>query len=410
MAFLILSAHDYRSPRKAGIHFVTAELAKLGTARFFSLHYSQLSKLKSDPRRSLDALANRKATTADGVECYLWRTLTHPFRVRNPRLSMLEAAMFRFYTARPSPVLVEWIQEADVVFFESGMAPVFFDQVRRLNPAARTVYIASDDLNSINAASFVKRTFERVAPSFDTICLKTRSMAAGVPHGPNLRVVPHGFDFSVDQHADPSPYPPGLHAVSLGSMLFDPEFFAVASKAYPDITFHVIGSGKGEQPGYGPNVRVYGEMPHRQTLPYIKHASFGIAPYRAASLPAHLGETSLKLMQYDHFKLPAVCPHAIVCDCSTRFGYEPGQPESIVNAIRQALVAPRVSTLQHLPWSEVVQRILNPEAYDDTRLDLAAGTSIAGSRAPQPHSEPDPCPMPSLLSMTATPVSAPPTA
>lgn len=410
MNFLILSAHDYRSPRKAGIHFVTAELAKLGTTRFFSLHYSQLSKLKSDPRRSLDALANQKAVTADGVECYLWRTLTHPFSVRNERLSILESAMFRYYTARPSPVLIEWIQDADVVFFESGMAPVFFDQVRRHNPSARTVYIASDDLNSINAARFVKRTFERVAPSIGTICLKTRSMAETVPHGPNLRVIPHGFDFSVDQHADPSPYPPGLHAVSLGSMLFDPEFFVVASKAFPDITFHVIGSGKGEQPGYGPNVRVYGEMPHRQTLPYIKHASFGIAPYRAARLPAHLGETSLKLMQYDHFKLPAVCPHAIVCNCSTRFGYEPTQPESIASAIREALVAPRVSALKHLPWSEVVQRILNPDAYDDTRLDVAAGMSIAGPRVPHPTPEDEECPTPSLPSTTATPANAQPTA
>jgi 2-beta-glucuronyltransferase len=409
MNFLILSAHDYRSPRRAGIHFVTEELAKLGTTRFFSLHYSWLSKLKSDPRRSLDALANRKGLSPDGVECYLWRTVVHPFRMR-PQLAGLEAAMFHRYTSRPSPVLVEWIREADVVFFESGLAPVFFDQVRHLNPAARTVYIASDDLEAINAADFVKRTFARVAPGMTTICLKTRSMADTVPQGRNLRVIPHGFDFSVDQHADPSPYPPGRHAVSLGSMLFDPEFFVVASQAFPDVTFHVIGSGRGEQPGYGPNVRVYGEMPHRQTIPYIKHATIGIAPYRGAHLPAHLGETSLKLMQYDHFKLPAVCPQAVVNACSNRYGYTPGQADSIGQAIGQALEAPRVSTLQHRPWSEVVQRILHPDDYADTRLDGAAGTSIAGSRVFQPSAEVDPCPTPSLLSMTATPDNVPPTA
>lgn len=411
MNFLILSAHDYRSPRKAGIHFVTAELAKLGTTRFFSLHYSWLSKLKSDPRQSLDALSNQKALAPDGVECYLWRTPIHPFRLRAPWLSWLEAAMFRLHTAMPSRVLVEWVRQADVVFFESGLAPVFFDQVRRLNPAAKTIYIASDDLNAINAAGFVKRTFARVAPSMTTVCLKTRSMADNVPKGPNLRVIPHGFDFSIDQHADPSPYGPGVHAVSLGSMLFDPEFFVTASKAFPEITFHVIGSGKGTQPGYGPNVRVYGEMPHRQTIPYIKHASFGIAPYRAAHLPAHLGETSLKLMQYDHFKLPAVCPQDIVCGCSNRFGYHPEDAATIVPAIRQALAAPRVSVLTHRPWSEVVQRILHPEAYEDTRLDLGGtGTWIAGTRVTNPTPEVDPCPTPSLLSMTATPASAPPTA
>jgi 2-beta-glucuronyltransferase len=368
MNYLILSAHDYRSPRKAGIHFVAAELAKLGTTRFFSLHYSLLTRLKQDPRRSLDALANRKAVTDDGVECYLWRTLVHPVALRLPGLSALEAMMFRRYTARPSPVLVEWARDADVVFFESGMAPVFFDLVRELNPAARTVYIASDDLGSIKAADYVKQTLDRVAPAMSTVCLKARGMAGDVPAGANACVIPHGFDFSVDAHADPSPYGEGLHAVSVGSMLFDAEFFAIASRAFPEITFHVIGSGRARQPGYGDNVRVYGEMPHRQTLPYVKHAHFGIAPYRAPRMPSHLGDTSLKLMQYDHFKLPAVCPSAIVCGCSTRFGYEPGDPVSIARAIREALAAPRVSSLTLLRWSEVVQRMLDPGAYADTRF------------------------------------------
>jgi 2-beta-glucuronyltransferase len=368
MNFLIISAHDYRSPRKAGIHFVAAELARLGTTRFFSLHYSLLTKLRNDPRRSLDGLANRKAVADDGVECYLWRTLVHPFAVRVPALAALEAMMFRHYMARPSPVLLEWIREADVVFFESGMAPVFFDQVTRHNPAARTVYIASDDLESIKAADFVKRTLARVAPAMTTVCLKARGMAGDVPAGANACVVPHGFDFSIGDHADPSPYDGGLHAVSIGSMLFDPGFFTIASQAFPEITFHVIGSGRGAQPGYGPNVRVYDEMPYRQTLPYVKHAQFGIAPYRAPRMPSHLGDTSLKLMQYDHFKLPAVCPHAIVCGSSNRFGYEPGDAASITQAIRQALAAPRKSTLRLLRWSEVVQRMLDPGAYADTRF------------------------------------------
>jgi 2-beta-glucuronyltransferase len=368
MNCLLLSAHDYRSPRKAGIHFVAAELARLGTTRFFSLHYSLLSKLKQDPRRSLDALANRKAVADDGVECYLWRTLIHPVALRLPGLSALEAMMFRRYVARPSPVLLEWVREADVVFFESGMAPVFFDLVRRLNPAARTVYIASDDLESIKAADYVKQTLARVAPAMSTVCLKARGMAADVPAGANTCVIPHGFDFSVDAHADPSPYGAGLHAISVGSMLFDPEFFVLASQAFPEVTFHVIGSGHRPMPGYGPNVRVYGEMPHRQTLPYVKHANFGIAPYRAPRMPSHLGDTSLKLMQYDHFKLPAVCPQAIVCGSPSRFGYEPGDAVSIERAIRQALAAPRVSSLTLLRWSEVVQRMLDPGAYADTRF------------------------------------------
>jgi 2-beta-glucuronyltransferase len=367
MKCLVISAHDYRSPRKAGIHFVTAELAKLGPTRFFSVRYSHLSRFKSDPRESLDPLANQKAMH-DGVECYLWKTLVHPFNTGRTSLQALEYLMFSLYSRWPSRVLVEWIRDSDVVFFESGIAPIFFNLVKRLNPTVKTVYVASDDLDTINVAPYVKRTFARIAPRLDAICLKSGYMAEGMPNAGNLYVIPHGFDFSVDDHADPSPYPPGLHAVSLGSMLFDPEFFVVASKAFPQVTFHVIGSGAPTQPGYGPNVRVYGEMPHLQTIPYIKHAAFGIAPYRAAQLPRYLADTSLKLMQYDYFKLPAVCPQAMVVNYASRYGYTPGDADSIVAAVGQALAAEHVRSRMPLHWSEVVQRMLDPTAFPDTRL------------------------------------------
>lgn len=367
MNFLVISAHDYRSRRKAGIHFVAAELEKLGRTRFFSCQYSLLSKLRSDPRASLAGLANRKAVHGN-VECFLWKTPIHPFNVRRPSLRPVETRLFRWYLRNASPVLAEWAAEADVVFFESGIAPIFFDLVMQWNPAARTVYIASDDLATINAAAYVRATFERVAPRMSAVCLKSRHMADGVPESPNRYVIPHGFDFSVAAQADPSPYPPGLHAVSVGSMLFDPDFFAVASRRFPEVTFHVIGSGAGPRPGYGKNVRIYDEMPHHLTLPYIKHARVGIAPYRSPNLPRYLADTSLKLMQYDFFRVPAVCPHSIVGGYASRFGYEPGDGDSISAAVDAAMAAPRRASRTPLQWSEVVQRMLDPAGFDDTRL------------------------------------------
>lgn len=370
MNFLVISAHDYRSRRKAGIHFVTAELAKRGMTRFFSCQYSLLSQLKSDPRASLAALANQKAVHED-VECYLWKTWIHPFNVRQSFLRPIEAFLFGRYLKKPDQVLVDWIAEADVIFFESGIAPIFFDLVTQLNPQARTVYVASDDLSTINVAAYVKATFDRVAPQMTALCLKSRYMLDGMPKSSNQYVIPHGFDFSVAEHADPSPYPEGVHAVSIGSMLFDPEFFVIASKRFPEVMFHIIGSGTGTQPGYGENVRVYDEMPHRSTLPYIKHASIGIAPYRSANLPRYLADTSLKLMQYDFFKLPAVCPNSIVGDYASRFGYAPGDGESIAVAIAAAMAAPRMSSRMPLHWSQVVERMLNPAQFEDARLPAA---------------------------------------
>jgi 2-beta-glucuronyltransferase len=370
MTFLVISAHDYRSRRKAGIHFVAAELAKLETTRFFSCQFSLLSLWKSDPRGSLLPLANR-VTEHDGVECYLWKTLIHPFNVRKTYLRPLENFLFRRYLARPSPVLVDWIKDADTIFFESGIAPIFFDLVTQLNPRARTIYVASDDLATINVATYVKKTFERVAPKMTALCLKSRFMADGVPSSGNRYVIPHGFDFSVAEHADPSPYPAGLHAVSVGSMLFDPDFFVTASRHFPGMIFHIIGSGSGPHPDYGDNVKVYDEMPHHLTLPYIKHASIGIAPYRSRRVPRYLADTSLKLIQYDFFKLPAVCPSGIVGDYATRFGYEPGDADSIVAAIEAAIAAPRISFGRPLRWSQVVERMLHPTRFEDIRLPAA---------------------------------------
>ncbi|MBB5199290.1 2-beta-glucuronyltransferase [Glaciimonas immobilis] len=354
------------------MHFIAAELAKYGPTNFFSCQYSFLSQLKSDPRNSLNGLAN-KVERHEGVNCYLWKTIIHPINMRKNIFYPIEKMLFERYIARPSPVLVEWIKSVEVVVFESGIAPIFFDLVQQLNPQARTIYLASDDLDTINVASYVKTTFARVGPKMDALCLTSRLMAEGLASRTNCYLVPHGFDYSVEDHADPSPYTSGLHAVSVGSMLFDPGFFVVASAMFPDVTFHIIGSGKGVEPGYGKNVVVHDEMPHQSTLPYIKHATIGIAPYRSQDVPRYLSDTSMKLMQYEFFTLPAVCPEAIVGDYASRFGYAPGNADSIVSAMRAALVAPRIPPKRTpLRWSEVVERLLQPDTFNDTKLsDLA---------------------------------------
>ncbi|PUA18734.1 glycosyltransferase family 1 protein [Glaciimonas sp. PCH181] len=368
MRSLVITAHDYRSRRKVNMHFIAAELKKYGETSFFSCQYSFLSQLKSDPRSALNHLAN-KVEVHDGVRCFLWKTFIHPINLRKNILFPVEKFLFSRYVAFPSPVLVEWIKQADIVFFESGIAPIFFDLVQRLNPLAKTVYIASDDLDTINVASYVKSVFARVAFKMDALCLTSRLMAEGMPGVENCYVIPHGFDFSVEEHADPSPYDAGLHAVSVGSMLFDPLFFVMASRLFPEVTFHIIGCGRGAHPGYEKNVIVHEEMRHQTTLPYIKHAAIGIAPYRSEEVPRYLSDTSMKLMQYDFFKLPAVCPASVVGDYTSRFGYIPGNADSIAHAMRAALSAPRLAPKRTpLRWSEVVERMLAPETFSDTGL------------------------------------------
>jgi 2-beta-glucuronyltransferase len=154
-------------------------------------------------------------------------------------------------------------------------------------------------------------------------------------------------------------------------MLFDASFFVLASKRFPEITFHVIGSGQGADPGYGDNVKVYGEMPFAQTLRYIKHAQLGIAPYSSNNLPAYLRDTSMKLIQYAFFEIPAICPFFIAADYPNRFGYEIGNEESIANAITRALIpASNTARQQVLSWGEVTERLLTPQLFRDTEISL----------------------------------------
>jgi 2-beta-glucuronyltransferase len=366
--YLVISAHhDYRTPRRASIHFITDELARRGKVRFFSMRYSLLSKSKGDIRNIIDTKANR-LEMHDGVECFLWKSLIHPFNVKKNWLKPLEDLLFWQYSKSPNKTLVDWIKEADVIVYESGITPIYFELAKSLNPAAMHVYRANDDLATINVASFVHRKFLQIAKEMDAICLVSKSMAPQIPSAGNIFVVPHGLDDQIAFHDELSPFGPGVHAVALGSMLFDATFFEVASLAFAHVTFHVIGSGHPRASGYGPNVVMYDHMPYAETIRYIKHADIGIAPYISEDVPVYLADSSLKMLQYDFFGLPTVCPQSVTGSYSSRFGYRPGDPESIQIAIRAALVAPHISTRQILAWSEVVDRLLNPALYDDTKI------------------------------------------
>jgi 2-beta-glucuronyltransferase len=362
-AYLLLSAHDFRSPRKAGIHFVASELAKMGPTRFFSLRYSFLSRYKQDPRLSLDDQANQ-VVHYQGVDCYLWKTPIHPIRIRP-----FESLMYYLYGLGFNTVLRRWISTSDIIILESGIAPIFFDLIKKLNPQAKILYRASDALDTIDAAQYIRNTFARVAKDIDTIVLPSKALAETIPSTHNLAFVPQGIDHAVGAKANPSPYGSGIHAVSVGSMLFDPSFFVLASKRFPEIHFHIIGSCQARHPDYGPNVSVYGEMPFDKTLPYIKHATLGIAPYSSVNLPAYLRDTSLKLTQYEFFGVPAICPHFIAADYPTRFGYDIGNEDSIAEAINRALNPTQPPVKRSvLDWAQVTARMLAPKQFSDTEV------------------------------------------
>jgi 2-beta-glucuronyltransferase len=367
-SYLIISGHDFRTPRRAGIHFVAQELAKRGTVRFFSIGFSWLSYLRADPRL---AIANRASGTENirGVDCYLWKTAWHPFNLHLSWLKGLSRLLFTTYRLAVPDVFKQWVETSDTIIVESGMSPIFISTIARLNPKARKIYIVSDLLSTIGVDQFVAHELESYFSVFQTVIVKSRRMVRSLPDHANIRYVPQGIEQDLSA-ADTSPYNDGIHAVSVGSMLFDRSFFDLAASAFPNITFHVIGGGRHAARLDHPNVKIYGEMPFRDTLRYLKNAHFGIAPYEAERVEDYLCDTSLKLIQYASFGVPAVCPNLVVGDYAGRFGYTPGDIASIVQAIERALSAGKFTPTKILSWAEVVDRIISPNDYSDTRIPL----------------------------------------
>ena len=367
MNALFISVHDFRSLRKASVHFIASEMAKRGVARFFSVGLSRLSEHRGDTRSSLSDRANRVELEA-GVECYLWKKSWHPFAIRQKAFTLVEAAMFRAYRGLIPRIPEQWIHEADIVFIESGLAVVFIADVRRINPSARIIYLASDDLNVVGCADTIKLDFARNFDMIDTVRLPSRHLLAGMPHSATSIFVPHGIDRSVAEPRYYNPYRRHPSCISVGSMLFDVKFFEIAAHAFPEIDFHIIGAGKAAAGLESANVIIHPEMAFADTLPYFQHAAFGVAPYRDADTPTYLIDTSLKLRQFGLFGVPAVCPKFAVGDMPGRFGYVPGEAISIKAAIGSALDNKQVINVDALAWNEVVDRILNPASFSDARI------------------------------------------
>ncbi|HBR68765.1 MAG TPA: hypothetical protein DEA55_05245 [Rhodospirillaceae bacterium] len=365
--FLVISGHDYRSSRRANIHFIASELVRRGSVRFFSVGFSSLSKIKKDPRLSLWDKANSVERSEDGVECYLWRTALHPVNLARLRLSLLEGVWFKLYARHSPAVLRQWIAEADTIIIESGAGIIFFDLIKTLNPDAKIIYRASDALGTIGCAGFLQEELTRIAPGFDGAAIPSPSLASEFPEGTMLAIVPHGIDKNALISDMPSPYPAGTHLVSVGSMLFDPAFFEIAASAFPDVTFHIIGAGKGAEGLGAPNIRVYGEMPFVQTLPYLKHANAGIAPYAGGKVEPYLADTSMKLIQFGALGLPAICPDIVVGGHKGRFGYRPGDSVSIGAAIKNALAFGRFEGAAPPSWADVAQSIARIPKHENAR-------------------------------------------
>jgi 2-beta-glucuronyltransferase len=362
---LIFSEHDYRTARRANLQPIADALVKLGhDVTFISVRYSLLSTIKGDSREGIRA---NTPETCNGIECYLWRPIIHPF---NPGrlLAPVTVPLYRLYPRLPNEFIDRAVREAASVIVESGLGAILLRRIRTLNAKTKLIYYASDDLGMIGAHPVVQLILEQSGKLVDHVCIASPRMADKFRWSADrLYFVPHGINPADFAGASASPYSERLNAVSVGPSLFDPGFFAAATPLFPDVHFHVIGCGVKLQPRE--NLHVYGDMPFRDTLGYIKNATFGVAPYRPAGGSDYICDTSMKLMQYDYVGIPAVCANFAVGDHANRFGYLPGDARSIQAAINAAIAAKDCvrPKRQFFTWDDVARRVLNPQLFSDTQ-------------------------------------------
>lgn len=367
----ISAVHDFRMRRRGSIQALASALAKMGHAVvFISLRFSLLSLIKGDSRNFLWQKANRPELV-DGVLCYLWFTVIHPFQSKNRFLELLFRPHYFFHKRLRNSFLDNSFRNADFIVIESGQGILFAERARRVNPRAKIIYRASDKLSTIGASDFLQAELEKSAEIIDWFCLLSADMADEFAWASEKTFcVPLGIDPDEFKDNGPNPYVVPINAVSVGSMLFDPSFFQAAATLFPAVQFHIIGCGMNfEAP---PNVKFYNEMPFKDTLRYIERASFGIAPYRASEDADYLATSSLKLKQYEYFGIPAVCPTFAVGQSKNRFGYVPTDRASIEHAINDALNSQFVAVPTPPTWQDQARRLISPHRYPDCDLAVAA--------------------------------------
>jgi 2-beta-glucuronyltransferase len=376
---IVSGVHDYRTPRRGSIQQLADAFVRLGNdVTFLSLRFSPVSRAKGDHRLFLWDRANRPEMV-NGVRCYLWRTPFHPFRSGIAALDAVSRPMFSVYAALPNRFIDDELRAASHIVVESGLSIMLIHRARRLNPNARIIYRGSDALATIGAPPALAAELRRRDSDVDAYCLLAQKMAEDFAWATNKTfVVPQGVHAADFATLGPNPYAGGINAVTVGSMLFDTSFFQHAAARCPDVQFHLIGTGA---PFDAPsNVHHYNEMPFKATLPYLKHADFGVAAYKPQANSCYLAQSSLKLMQFEYLGLPAVCTDFAAGDSANRFGYAPGDADGIERAMRRALAHGRFAgAAQFLSWEEIAQRLLEPERYADTKLGAAAR---APERAP----------------------------
>lgn len=263
------------------------------------------------------------------------------------------------------------------MLLESGTGICFFDAIRRTNKNSRVVYFRRDRLDTIGASNYLVKLEQHLSRACDLVLVNSPRMAEHLPAGGKLAFAPQAIDKPAFDGCTVSPYPrSSRNAVAVGNMLFDSVAISAMARHSPEAMFHLFGNGmSGDYPS---NVKVYGERPFADIIPYIKFADFGIAPYPMTERELYLAQSSLKLLQYSYCLLPIVAPDLLAGARDNVIPYDQAGEGDWKGVVERALIAARDPAWRDgiLSWDESAARI---EAQLPRPAASSAGSPAARS-------------------------------
>ncbi|MDJ0950187.1 MAG: glucuronosyltransferase [Alphaproteobacteria bacterium] len=372
---VFVSAHYLKSKRNAGFHWLADAFELRGwNVVFLCVGFSRLSRLggvqrlEEVPEQEL----NQLHIVRGHVTSFVWYPWWHPMNLHNRALNRLMRPVYRRFGRnninKLSP-LIPYITGADLFVFEGGPGLLLFDYFKEKNGSARYTYRVSDDVRVVPFHPIIGDQEDRIATDFDLISVPSARMLGKFARCRNVVHLPHGLNTRPFDVSRDSPYRDRgkVNAVSIGSTLFDADFFDIAAELFPEIDFHVIGYSR-ELPDRR-NLFRYGEMPFKEMVPYVKFADIGVAAYTYREGAEYLADSSNKIAQYTYCRLPLVAPDFLKAeDRGNLFSYRPGDPASIRQAMRLALGfdASTISWPNFVGWDDHVDLLTGVQGHGST--------------------------------------------
>ena len=360
-----ITGHYYPSARRAGFHNLADAAHQMGfKVNFVTIGYSLLSYLRRDYRTRISGIhanINRAVEIKPGFVSYVYATAWHPMTLLVPAINRLTMPMMDSYGRGKLGALLPIVRETDLFVFESTPGLFLFKRLQQENPDARMIYRVSDDIRILRSTHPRLIELEQeIAPLFHTVSVPCSWMLDKFPGLPTLRYDRHGLDTAAFDAVKDSPYEAGTkNAIFVGVGYMDCDSIAHVAKGIPDCDFHIIGPMK-DSINMG-NTHFYGEVPFLETLPYIKFADVGLLTLRYMKEASKSFSDSLKTIQYRYCGLPIVSPDFINLARDSVFYYQPGNAESCVRAVREALSAGKDLSRGYevQSWDEVMQTLLD---------------------------------------------------